>query len=825
MPPTAFEGNATLAHNVIYHPLRAFGMLSTASCLQGDALSALPNFRSLSHLSLSCSSFSNPETFRHICRCGALWRNNGARDRSCASDPGQHCAASSDLEDSFQGEYVVTRSMSECHPAPVHADAASFMRSRAVPETSSMGQLPIHSANSTDGYPLSASGAQCYRSLLSLDVSGISFSDGDLASILSSHPKLVALAVSTGAAANTGMRAATDLCDLRHLDISFLGFARGGEQFASDATKATALSETLTALCNAATKRITAGLEARSPSVDPSQEVLAALCDNAPWWRAPSNPAASSARKSGIPHATVEPFATFHLAIDLQLLIAFSRSWLRRSFATIPDRGLTVRHHTPFTTHPGAPSSHKEDSEQSLIAAVSPEPSRILHVLLPEIIVGPARLSHFELCGIETTESLLRHLLRIETPPMAAIRLHNYDPDRPTASSVSPDPKHCECSCSGDDDNTQSDGTLIAEQLQNSSLCDSLDSHNTPDKKAKLEASVSRNMECASSPFDTDDAEEHKSAAEQCSVHRAVPSHPLQGSMSAVISGTMPRCSCNGSAATPLPPAASTSGGKRRSMDGDWVRHRDAEQVPSGRRGGRRYAGSRSTEQGDSAQTMPRRSTLQSVLLAARWRRPSSAILRQIVDVHGEGLRCLHLSDLAGVTPTCSMPYFIHECLRVSYIRRFDRNTVWCAYHVLCIRIAGNPYRMHPGHIFVVIVLRISYLCMLDPRASVNAGLVGRCEQQHALFILSTHLSCSVWLAGVNDTVMRRLQSHAPHLSSLTLSGTCPVTAAGIQVLRNMNLQSLHLCKLSEPQIGDQVCCNSVQDTCHYLSYSSCMSC
>lgn len=60
--------------------------------------------------------------------------------------------------------------------------------------------------------------------------------------------------------------------------------------------------------------------------------------------------------------------------------------------------------------------------------------------------------------------------------------------------------------------------------------------------------------------------------------------------------------------------------------------------------------------------------------------------------------------------------------------------------------------------------------------------------------------------AGVNDTVMRRLRSHAPHLRSLTLGGNCPVTVDGVKELRFMHLESLHLMHLPDPLIGQQVC-------------------
>lgn len=75
-------------------------------------------------------------------------------------------------------------------------------------------------------------------------------------------------------------------------------------------------------------------------------------------------------------------------------------------------------------------------------------------------------------------------------------------------------------------------------------------------------------------------------------------------------------------------------------------------------------------------------------------------------------------------------------------------------------------------------------------------------------------------VAGVNDTVMRRLRSHAPHLSSLTLSCNCPVTVEGIKELRFMRLRSLHLCHLSDPRIGQQVGSFLVPVLCLYTLYS-----
>ena len=55
----------------------------------------------------------------------------------------------------------------------------------------------------------------------------------------------------------------------------------------------------------------------------------------------------------------------------------------------------------------------------------------------------------------------------------------------------------------------------------------------------------------------------------------------------------------------------------------------------------------------------------QAMEVAARWRRPSSAILRQVIDAHGEGLRRLHLTDLAGAPLDLIRGNFICVCMHV----------------------------------------------------------------------------------------------------------------------------------------------------------------
>lgn len=533
-----------------------------------------------------------------------------------------------------------------------------------------MQQLPMNSGSTEDRSQPSASGVQCYRSLLSLDVSGITcLNDADLEELLCTHPKLVALAVSTGAAANTGIRAAASLCDLRHLDISFLGFSSPdcGQAFSSEATKATALSETLTAVCRAAAQRSAARLEAsQGASRDASEDPLATLCNEAPWWR-PSDPtAATGASAAGIPHATIEPSATFHLSIDLQLLVAFDRAWLRDSFATIPNRALTIRHRASSTSTPGASTVH------SLVAAVSPEPCRILHVLLPEIIMGPVRLSHLELCGIETTESLLRHLLRIEEPPLSSLRLQNFDPDGSAATAALVDStasNSAVCSSQQPDHSTavvvpspdnDCDNSAINEQLQSCTLYDECrqKEQRTAAKKARLHgcpSETSCDMDCSTSPFAAEETQAPIAPIEGV-MSSTVASHPLQNmqAYTAARGVHSSRSVMKPGIVAPVVHSsdASTSRGKRRSSDGEPQRQcRLADMIEASDSAEDDAKSGRVANPPPPGQGLQRRSALQSALLAARWRRPSSAILRQIIDAHGEGLRCLHLTDLAGMSP------------------------------------------------------------------------------------------------------------------------------------------------------------------------------
>ena len=657
----------------------------------------LPGFDSLSHLSLSHSSFSTPGTLRHVCCCGKRWRASQTRDRSCSSDPGQQSAAP-DLQNSFYGAFMVARSMSECHPEAVDGDRAS----PSLATSCAWSELHLHSARGTNSSLTTTAGAQCYRSLLSLDVSGITcLCDAELEALLCNHVKLVALAVSTGAAVNAGMRAAAGLCDLRHLDISFLGFTSpdGGTSFTSEAMKATALSETLTAICSAAAQRSTARLETSHSSPDPSEAPLATLCQQAPWWRSSDRTPATDPQASGVPHATVDPSATFHLSIDLQLLVAFDRLWLRESFSTIPNRALTIRHHASSVISSDGSCSHTDNPVQSLVAAVSPEPSRILHVLLPEIIVGPARLAHLEFSGIETTESLLRHLLRLEEPPLATLRLQNFDPDRaPATSALATESPHGGTGTSAYQATERGTGGAINEHLRNCMLHDPQheaqhEAQRTAVKKAKLAVHTGdacSDMRCRTSACPEDNEVQKHANQPDALVCRAVASHPLQNMQSYTATrGVHSRCivkthqecahACGAETAAETEAAApwsfsepeseqqaGTSRGKRPSRDRE---DSICMPRPSSHCGNNpatpavaantigctaddeeshRAASSNREACSAGGHSAQRRSALQSALLAARWRRPSAAILRQLIDAHGLRLRCLHLSDLAG---------------------------------------------------------------------------------------------------------------------------------------------------------------------------------
>ena len=232
-----------------------------------------------------------PDTLHHVCCCGKRWRAIEGRDRSCASDPGP-LNTPSWLDETLSCDYMVARSMSECHREPVDPDRSSqALAGTTWPEKAMLHRLSMPSASGTSRSQEPAAVAQCCRSLLSLDVSGITcLCDAGLEALLCSHAKLVALAVSTGAAANAGMRAAAGLCDLRHLDISFLGFmnADRGALFTSETNQAAALSETLTAICSAAAQRSAAHLEASQDAPDASSAALATLCKACLLYTSPS---------------------------------------------------------------------------------------------------------------------------------------------------------------------------------------------------------------------------------------------------------------------------------------------------------------------------------------------------------------------------------------------------------------------------------------------------------------------------------------------------------------------------------------------------------
>lgn len=285
------------------------------------------------------------------------------------------------------------------------------------------------------------SGQRPESALLSLDLSGMEgLSDHQTALALSGCRRLVALRLSVSSSCTATMAQVALLPDLAHLELST---ATPHWQPALTSNLPTALGE----LCSNVVTRAAALADSRTPP--PPNTVLESLPDRAPWWRpsAQTSHTSRQASSSSYPiHAHLHPESPFHLVVDFPIITSNPRAWLTEAFAAIPFRALTIRHPQLADTAAAVSlaSSHNIPSSRSvpvlpgpatLAAQATPDAARALHALLPDLLIGRAPLSHFQLLGVEITEAVIRHMRMVHSP-LSSLCLHNMDPEAPAPPPV-----------------------------------------------------------------------------------------------------------------------------------------------------------------------------------------------------------------------------------------------------------------------------------------------------------------------------------------------------------------------------------------------------
>lgn len=279
--------------------------------------------------------------------------------------------------------------------------------------------------------------------LLSLDLSGVEgLSEDRAASALWASRRLVAVRVDVSPRCAATMAALASLPHLAHLEMSTAAPR-------SQPSPACSVPAALEDLCRSIATRSAPLAETQVPP--PPNPVLASLPDSAPWWR-PSAQTSTSSRyisSTAAPlRANLHPQSPFHLVVDFPIITFNPRTWLTEAFASIPFRALTVRQPHLHDSRGAAvalaahsvPSSHSVPAlpgPATLAAQATPDAARALHALLPDLLIGRAPLSHFQLLGVEITEAVIRHMRMVHSP-LESLCLHNCDPEAPLHPPPSP---------------------------------------------------------------------------------------------------------------------------------------------------------------------------------------------------------------------------------------------------------------------------------------------------------------------------------------------------------------------------------------------------
>lgn len=299
------------------------------------------------------------------------------------------------------------------------------------------------------------SGHRPESALLSLDLSGIEgLPDDQTAMALSGCRRLVALRLSASSSCPATMAQVAMLPHLAHLELST---ATPHWQPPINSSLSAALGE----LCSKVATR-TAALADSPP---PPNAILESLPDHAPWWRPSAQTSHTSPQTSSSSYglqASLHPESPFHLVLDFPIITSNPRAWLTEAFASIPFRALTIRH--PQLADTAAPvtlaSSHSIPCSRNvpvlpgpatLAAQATPDAARALHALLPDLLIGHAPLSHFQLLGVEITEAVIRHMRMVQSQ-LGSLCLHNRDPEAPARPPLSSHRSSLDCddSCAAD---------------------------------------------------------------------------------------------------------------------------------------------------------------------------------------------------------------------------------------------------------------------------------------------------------------------------------------------------------------------------------------
>eukprot|EP00892_Ulva_mutabilis_P002597 jgi/Ulvmu1/12338/UM089_0022.1 len=279
--------------------------------------------------------------------------------------------------------------------------------------------------------------------LRSLDLSGVEgLPDNRAASALSACSQLVALRVAVSAAHPATLAALANLPLLAHLEISAATSQRPSPQPCD-------LPAALSHVCNAIAERSDAQGLAQGPP--PPNEAIRRLPQEAPWWasHAQSSSQRQPAATATTLHASLQPQCPFHLVVDFPIITSNPRGWLTEAYASIPFRALTLRQAQPteprvavqLSAAHGIPCSHSVPAlagPATLAAQATPDAARALHALLPDLLMGNAPLSHFQLLGVEVTEAVIRHM-RMVHAPLQSLCLHNSDPEATARPPPSPE--------------------------------------------------------------------------------------------------------------------------------------------------------------------------------------------------------------------------------------------------------------------------------------------------------------------------------------------------------------------------------------------------